>query len=343
MRRRRPTALLLGATAGVAVAIVAVLAFTTVADVSPAPAPPQPTALAGPLPSPSGFFVDPGTPAAHQQQQWAAEGRADDARRIGEIAAQPVPDWLTQPTGQVGAEVTRYVGLAKAAKQRPLFVPYFVPGRDCSSYSAGGATDAADYRAWIREVAGALRGVAATVVLEPDAVPHEVSGCGRVDGRAALLADAVAVLKSAGPVAVYVDAGNPGFVPDTSALADALKRSGVDKADGFALNVANFYRTADVVTYGRAVSAALGGKHFVVDTSRNGNGGPNGDTVNGAPSFCNPPGRALGAVPTTKTGETSVDAYLWIKRVGESDGACRPGEPAAGQWWADYALALVPK
>ena len=157
------------------------------------------------------------------------------------------------------------------------------------------------------------------------------------------MSDAVEVLKAAGPVTVYLDAGNPGFVSDTGVLADALKRSGVEKADGFALNVANFFPTADVVTYGRAISEALGGKHFVVDTSRNGNGRPDGDTIDGAPSFCNPPGRAIGAVPTTTTGEPSVDAFLWVKRVGESDGACRPGEPPAGQWWADYALALVPK
>lgn len=172
-------------------------------------------------------------------------------------------------------------------------------------------------------------------------MPHEVSGCGRVEGRAELLSDAVAVLKGAGPVAVYVDAGNPGFVPDTGALAEALTRSGVEKADGFSLNVANFYSTPDVLSYGRSVSAALGGKHFVVDTSRSGNGRPDGDTIKGAPAFCNPPGRAIGAVPTTKTGEASVDAYLWIKRVGESDGACRPGEPEAGQWWPEYALGLV--
>jgi endoglucanase len=94
--------------------------------------------------------------------------------------------------------------------------------------------------------------------------------------------------------------------------------------------VANYYPTPDVLTYGRAVSAAVGGKPFVVDTSRNGYGRPAGDTVNGAPSFCNPPGRALGVVPTTKTGEASVDAYLWIKRVGESDGVCRPVSPRPG-------------
>ncbi|MDN5857965.1 MAG: glycoside hydrolase family 6 protein, partial [Pseudonocardia sp.] len=63
--------------------------------------------------------------------------------------------------------------------------------------------------------------------------------------------------------------------------------------------------------------------------------------INGGPSWCNPPGRALGAPPTFSTGEPLVDAFLWVKRVGESDGACRPGEPDAGQWMPQYALELA--
>ena len=54
-----------------------------------------------------------------------------------------------------------------------------------------------------------------------------------------------------------------------------------------------------------------------------------------------PPGRGLGADPTTETGDDRVDALLWVKRPGESDGACRPGEPAAGQWYPEYALGLA--
>ena len=57
--------------------------------------------------------------------------------------------------------------------------------------------------------------------------------------------------------------------------------------------------------------------------------------------WCNPPGRALGETPTTKTGNPRVDAYLWVKRPGESDGACGRGAPAAGQWWPQYALELA--
>ena len=73
-------------------------------------------------------------------------------------------------------------------------------------------------------------------------------------------------------------------------------------------------------------------------TGRNGNGPYDGD---GGPQWCNPPGRALGPAPTTRTGQPLADAFLWIKQPGASDGSCRPGEPSAGQWWPDYALALA--
>jgi endoglucanase len=36
-----------------------------------------------------------------------------------------------------------------------------------------------------------------------------------------------------------------------------------------------------------------------------------------------------------------VDAYLWVKQPGASDGTCRAGAPPAGHWWPEYALQLV--
>ncbi len=339
VRTRRPQALLYGAVAGaLVVALVAALFAVVNTGDADGPRPGKP------LPSPTGLFVDPTAPAALQAQEWQEQGRTEDARRMGAIAAQPVPLWATAPTAQVAAQVTAYVQKAKAAGQRPYLVAYHIPNRDCQSFSAGGAEDTQDYAKWVRELAGALAGTDALVVVEPDAVPHEVSGCaGRANERHGMLTDAVEVLKGAGAT-VYLDAGNPGFITDIGALADALRRSGIDQADGFSLNVANFYPTDENVAYGRKLSDALGGKHFVIDTSRNGNGRPatTGD-IDGGPSWCNPPGRAIGQAPTFDTGEDRVDAYLWIKRPGESDGSCRPGEPPAGQWMPDYALGLVSK
>ena len=107
---------------------------------------------------------------------------------------------------------------------------------------------------------------------------------------------------------------------------------------GFSLNVSNYVTTEANTAYGNDLSGLLGGKHFVIDTSRNGNGPYTGN--DGAPTWCNPPGRAIGDVPSTTTAQPLVAGY-WIKAPGESDGACRPGAPPAGVWWPDYALGLV--
>jgi endoglucanase len=76
--------------------------------------------------------------------------------------------------------------------------------------------------------------------------------------------------------------------------------------------------------------------HFVVDTSRNGQGPFNAASYALAPynqpasavaglnagSWCNPPGAGAGLRPTADTGVPLADAYLWVKRPGESDGSC---------------------
>ena len=70
----------------------------------------------------------------------------------------------------------------------------------------------------------------------------------------------------------------------------------------------------------------------VIDTSRNGNGS-NGE-------WRNPRGRALGEQPRFVDDATALDALLWVKLPGESDGACNGG-PAAGTWWQEFALELA--
>ena len=44
-------------------------------------------------------------------------------------------------------------------------------------------------------------------------------------------------------------------------------------------------------------------------------------------TWCNAPRRGIGARPTANTGVPLVDAYLWIKTVGHSDGQCNPRHP----------------
>lgn len=53
-----------------------------------------------------------------------------------------------------------------------------------------------------------------------------------------------------------------------------------------------------------------------------------------------------GVRPTARTNSTLVDAIVWVKPPGESDGECGPeieGEkaPGAGRWWDGYAQQAV--
>ncbi|MFF3451600.1 glycoside hydrolase family 6 protein [Streptomyces sp. NPDC002667] len=283
----------------------------------------------------SPFWVDPRGPAARQIELWRRQGRAGDAASLRRIAEQPVALW---PAGETDPGPAVRSATASAAREgrTALFVAYDIPHRDCGQHSAGGAADADAYRRWIGRFADALGDGRALVVLEPDAVAHIVDGCtpGEYhDERERLLAEAVVRLKHRPGTKVYLDAGNPSWIPDSGQLVGPLERAGIAEADGFSLNVSNFQTDTASREYGVRLSGRLGGKHFVVDTSRNGNGPLEG-------VWCNPPGRALGTPPTTVTGEPLLDAYLWIKRPGESDGECGGG-PAAGRWWPEYALELT--
>ncbi|MGW4670457.1 glycoside hydrolase family 6 protein [Streptomyces sp. NPDC004324] len=284
------------------------------------------------------FWVNPAGSAAEQAAAYARAGRKDDAEQIRKIAGRPTGEWIGPRDPEREAR-----GLTRAAQRAgraAVLVLYNIPHRDCGRFSRGGAADAAAYRTWIDGVARGIGDRRATVVLEPDAVLHLVDRCtpaGPREERYSLLREAVTRLKSLPETKVYLDAGNAGWGrPDQ--IFRPLERAGVGLADGFAVNVSNFYSTRDSVAYGKRLSELVGGKHFVVDTSRNGNG----PYTAGRPdeNWCNPPGRALGESPTTRTADPLVDAYLWVKRPGESDGTCRGG-PKAGDWWPAYALALA--
>ncbi|MGR4848721.1 glycoside hydrolase family 6 protein [Streptomyces sp. LARHCF252] len=283
----------------------------------------------------SPFWVDPESPAARQAQLWEQQEREEDAELIRRIADRPVALW---PAGELDpAPMVRAAASAASEEGKTaVFVAYNIPHRDCGQHSAGGAEDADTYRDWIGQFADALGEAKALVVLEPDAVAHVVDGCtpGEYHAeREQLLSEAITRLKQQPNTKVYLDAGNADWIREPDKLVEPLQRAGIEEADGFALNVSNFQTNEVTTEFGVQLSEALDGKHFVVDTSRNGNGPLPG-------VWCNPPGRALGTPPTTHTGEQALDAYLWIKRPGESDGDCEGG-PDAGRWWPEYALELA--
>jgi len=163
----------------------------------------------------------------------------------------------------------------------------------------------------------------------------------------------------------------------------ALDSSGQwsDTTDTVSLNTSGINQR-----YANMLGATQPTAHFVVDTGRNGNGPFKTAPYAAAPynqpasvisglqggNWCNAFGAGAGLRPTTSTGQLVLDAYLWIKTPGQSDGSCDIAggarawdftvynpwnlatdaqshfdplwgliDPAAGVWFPEQALQLA--
>ncbi|WP_432191853.1 glycoside hydrolase family 6 protein [Streptomyces sp. bgisy027] len=276
-----------------------------------------------------------------QVLEWVRDNPADPRHAVIEsrIAAQPAAVWFADYTPDtITARVRAVTSGGSALGRVPVVVPYAIPDRDCGGYSEGGAPGLDAYDAWIDRFAAGLGSGDVIVVLEPDSVAQAdcLSEGARAD-RFASLARAGRVMKAANPRArVYYDAGHSGWNAPAR-QADWLRQAGAAStasSDGVFSNVSNFRTTSAEIAYDRQVLDALGGPASlgaVIDTSRNGAGAP----ADG--EWCDPSGRKLGRAPTLATGESRIDAYLWVKLPGESDG-CK-GRP--GTFTASYAYELA--
>jgi len=271
------------------------------------------------------------TPHSSSASQAAAEleksGHISGAAADRVIAAQPTAVWLGDwySNSQLRDIVSRVIADARADGKTPVFVTYAIPNRDCGGYSAGGLSASA-YDSWTRTLADSLRGQVSAVIVEPDALAGLNSCPQDAAARTSLLYNATKVLASAG----YLDAGHSNWVAP-EVMMQRLWNSGLQFARGFSSNVSNFNDTASERLYDEQLRA-MSGKNYVVDVSRNGRGATG--------EWCNPRTAGLGENPRVVADGSGLDALLWVKAPGESDGSCN-GDPAAGQWFQSYAETLV--
>jgi endoglucanase len=383
------------------------------------------------------FYIPPPNHGAIAQiADLTSSGHKEDAHLIREMIDTPQAVWFTAGTPKsIEQDVRNTVKRAAAKKTIPVLVTYNVPGRDCANLSAGGATTEAEYKAWIDGFAAGIGNSKAIVIVEPDGLGLLPSNCSvpvpSTDAqRYRELNYAVDTLGAKPNTLVYLDATHSAWLNVRDA-STRLMQAGVQRADGFYLNVSNYQYTENQVQYGTWISKCIarlstnpgaecpdqywnggplpsliaqtigewtgdalsrygvwsdtdttvvntpagprmpfntsginlryadttGTTHFVIDTSRNGVGpwnyGSSYPNDGVAQDWCNPPDRGLGLRPTANTGNPLVDAYLWIKIPGESDGQCTRGtsgpqdpergivDPAAGAWFPEMALELV--
>jgi len=280
---------------------------------------------------PGGLAVQTDSVASRASSQLVRSGDTAAAAAADDIAERPVALWLGDgwTEAELRAEIAEYLADAREQGGTAVFVTYAIPERDCGHHSRGGLP-ADRYAAWSAVVADALAGEPAVVVVEPDSLAMLDTCPEQADVRLPLLREAVEGFAAAG-VPAYLDGGNSNWV-QAPVMAERLRAAGVEHARGFSTNVSGFHPTDSERDYAGRLSALTGGAHYVVDVSRNGRGWQG--------TWCNPDGVALGQDPRVADGDEDLDALLWVKTPGLSDGDCNDG-PGAGRWFASYAEDLV--
>ena len=237
-----------------------------------------------------------------------------------------------------------------------MFVLYSLPGRDCAAESSAGelGTDAAGearyQHDYVDVVAAAFRAHPSqriAVILEPDSLSNLVTNLDRPRCKAAedfyKRGIAYAISKLSLPnVFLYLEAAHAGWLGFPKNIGRAAKvykevlmmAGGPDRIRGFALDVSNYdpavdpaktprdrtSAASDETGYAADLTKALAGvgvtgKGFVIDTGRNGRA----YIRSIASSWCNVRGAGLGERPRAAPAP-NIDAYLYIKTPGESDG-----------------------
>lgn len=254
---------------------------------------------------------------------------------VGKIFEYPVSFWYGSRKGKNVKYLDKGVRrlLQRAYPALPILVIYNFPNRDLGQYSKGGAKCEDSYLQFISSFCDGLGDSDPIVIYEPDALAHtDKMQSAERERRLSLIKTALETLSERTQARIYADIGHSNWLDLNAAqgLLDAVMNPNIR---GFALNTSNYRTTTESVEFGQKLCELRPQDHFVIDTSRNGNG-PYGN------EWCNPPGRAIGHPPTTDTGIEQCDAFLWIKVPGESDGK-KNGGLRAGRFWPEMAEKLI--
>ncbi|GAB9474602.1 hypothetical protein Gpo141_00011722 [Globisporangium polare] len=269
----------------------------------------------------------------------------DAAFAISELEKHTIATWYSDRNGDYASTAKELVTSCPDSSRLSVVV-YGLPNKDCDAgYSAGGSNkNAGDYSNYINTLSGIIGQRKVMYILEPDAVGllAKTGGCAESNGYKANLQTAVKILSSNPNAEIYLDVGywTLQYGSSTSIVASLVRDiAAAGRVKGITLNTSNYRSNSELATLCSNFQGAIGNgdMHCIFDTSRNYNGSPSSN------EWCNTKSAGIGKVPTSDTGLSNVDYFIWIKPPGESDGTCDSGDrtsdalkgPAAGAFFKD--------
>ena len=222
-----------------------------------------------------GRSVRPGAPQVDDGHQEGPRTR-QLAALYAKIADNGGAEWIGDWTPNVGRYIGKRADMILKSGVLPYFVVYNIPKRDCGQYSAGGAAEGAQVQGLDHQFATSLgnrargghprAGLAGSAqeVLSPK--PTRKSGSSCCASRSTL----------SWRWATPRSTSTPGTRAGSSRprTPSASRRPASTRPTGSRSTSRTTRRPSTEIAYGKEISKLLGGKHFVIDTSRNGNGPP---------------------------------------------------------------------
>jgi hypothetical protein len=265
---------------------------------------------------------------------------------LGEMALRPRVFWFTDlvPTSDITRKVRDYITASQDGDPNKLVhmaVFRLWPEGEGAKHKPLSLAQRDAYRRWVDNAARGIGSARVVLVLEPD-LAVALQGW-RPAVRLRLASYAARVFAGLPNTTIYLDAGDSDWLSPSEAAA-MLRAGGIRFARGFSLGATHYAGTAQAITYGSQIVAALSKlgyarRYFVVDTSDNGRPftyrqyyakHPRGWFDNaeacrtrierrcvtlGIPPTTNVAALRWGLSPTRRAqARTHVDAYLWFSR-----------------------------
>ncbi|KAK7552457.1 glycosyl hydrolases family 6 protein [Phyllosticta citricarpa] len=327
--------------------------------------------------------------------QFQREGKHDLARQAARVASVPTFLWMSSRDSiqklRPFAEEAQHLVRSGAKLLLPLVI-YNLPDRDCGAKASSGELRIADNGVDLYKTSF-VDPIAATIKQFPElkfvlvigTLGNLVSNINKTKCRNALEAHKESVSYALRTfdfpnVYTYVDGGNSGWWgftmnmgPAAKLVGEVWRRAGRPRSfRGLATNTANYNawsvtqcanytqgsRNCDEKRYINAIAPLLRQEgtpaHFITDMGRSGVQ-PTGQWVWG--DWCNALNTGFGLRPSTHTDDPLLDAWVWIKPGGESDGTssvmaerfdpkcgqadAKQPAPEAGQWFQEYFEQLL--
>lgn len=318
------------------------------------------------------------------------------AGKAASVANIPTFTWFDQvakvPT--LGTYLANATALQTSSgnKQIVPIVVYDLPDRDCAASASNGEFSIADngeanYKDYIDQLVAQIKqypDVRVVAVIEPDSLANLVTNLSVekcANAQTTYLACVNYAIEQLATVNVYMylDAGHAGWLgwpanlsPAATLFTQVYQNAGSSPfVRGLATNVANYNAlvasSPDPITQGNpnydeslyinalapVIHSAGFPAQFIVDQGRAGV-----QNIRAAwGDWCNVKGAGFGTQPTTDTGDSLIDAIVWVKPGGECDGTSNSSSPRydphcslsdatvpapeAGTWFQTYFETLV--